>query len=130
MRGRMIHDEDGGQQLQPYGNKPEEVIYSVSRGALNTTLMDAAEAAGVTIQFNQRCDGVDLDRNILRLVDEARGETRETSFAVTIGADGSGSAVREAIVAYDRLAPAPLYNSFEDCYRFGVCLKAICRDTG
>ena len=47
MRGRMIHDEAGNQRLQPYGNRPEEVIYSISRGALNTTLMDAAEAEGV-----------------------------------------------------------------------------------
>ena len=23
-----------------------------------------------------------------------------------------------------RIAPAPLYNSFEDCYRFGQCLEA------
>jgi kynureninase len=22
-----------------------------------------------------------------------------------------------------RIAPAPLYNSFEDCYRFGTCLE-------
>ena len=63
MRGRMIHDTHGALQLQPYGNKPEEVIYSVSRGALNMALMDAAEASGVTIMFGKRCDRVDLAGN-------------------------------------------------------------------
>ena len=28
MHGRMIHDRAGGLDLQPYGNKAEEVIYS------------------------------------------------------------------------------------------------------
>ena len=32
MAGRMLHDEQGRLQLVPYGNKPHEVIYSVSRG--------------------------------------------------------------------------------------------------
>src|SRR5688572_19919218 len=42
MRGRMLHSEDGGLTLVPYGQRPHEVIYSVSRGALNALLMDAA----------------------------------------------------------------------------------------
>ena len=61
MRGRMIHDEAGNVSLQPYGNKAEEIIYSVSRGELNKTLMNVAESAGVCIEFNQRfrcCDAV------------------------------------------------------------------------
>jgi len=43
MRGRMIHDEAGNVSLQPYGNKAEEIIYSVSRGELNKTLMNVAQ---------------------------------------------------------------------------------------
>src|SRR6478609_1576676 len=44
MAGRMLHDEEGRLRLIPYGNKPHEVIYSVSRGGLNALLVDAAEA--------------------------------------------------------------------------------------
>ncbi len=46
MAGRMLHDERGRQQLIPYGNKPHEVIYSVSRGGLNSLLIDEALATG------------------------------------------------------------------------------------
>ena len=97
MRGRMIHGEAGNVSLQPYGNKAEEIIYSVSRGELNKILMNAAESMGVCIAFNQRCDGLDLARRKLVLVDEHRGEAREERYAVIIGADGGGSAVRNAI---------------------------------
>ncbi len=35
MAGRMLHDEEGRLKLIPYGNKPHEVIDSVSRAGLN-----------------------------------------------------------------------------------------------
>ena len=82
MRGRMIHDETGNLQLQPYGNKPGEVIYSVSRGALNKLLMSAAEAAGVTIAFNRRCERLDLARKRIVLADDISRETHEAPFEV------------------------------------------------
>lgn len=99
MRGRMIHHEDGGVELQPYGNKPDEVIHSVSRGALNKILMNAAEAAGVAIRFRCRCEGIDLERRVVALADEDGGAVREHAFEVVIGADGGGSVVRAAIAA-------------------------------
>src|SRR3546814_9762846 len=46
MRGRMVHPLGGEPQLQRYGRDDSEVIWSVSRGELNITLIDAAEAAG------------------------------------------------------------------------------------
>ena len=33
MRGRMVHEHDGRTELQMYGVRPDEVIYSVSRAA-------------------------------------------------------------------------------------------------
>ena len=45
MRGRMVHALDGATNLQRYGRDDSEVIWSVNRGALNMTLLDAAEAA-------------------------------------------------------------------------------------
>ena len=46
MKGRMIHDMDGKTHLQPYGQKEDEVIYSVSRAFLNKNLMDLVERTG------------------------------------------------------------------------------------
>src|SRR5438046_304925 len=46
MAGRMLHDEEGRLRLIPYGNKPHEVIYSVSRAGLNALLLNAAESTG------------------------------------------------------------------------------------
>ena len=94
MRGRMIHALDGATELQPYGNKPEEVIYSVSRGELNKIILDGAAAAGVGIHFDCSCTGVDLAKRTARLGDSPKG----ISCDVLIGADGAGSVVREAIV--------------------------------
>ena len=99
MRGRMIHDEIGNMSMQAYGNKAEEVIYSVSRGDLNKTLMNVAESSGVRIEFNQQCERLDLAHRKIALVDESSGDEREHAYEVIIGADGSGSAVRKAIAA-------------------------------
>ncbi len=98
MRGRMVHHESGELDLQPYGNKPEEVIYSVSRADLNKSLINAAEARGVSIHFNQRCEGLDIAAGKLALVDEISGERREMSGGAIVGTDGGGSVVREAII--------------------------------
>ncbi|NKB60316.1 MAG: NAD(P)-binding protein [Alphaproteobacteria bacterium] len=98
MRGRMIHHEGGDLDLLPYGNKPEEVIYSVSRAELNKTLMNAAEAEGATIRFGWRCESINLRAGTLTLVDEGDGGRRDVPCGVVIGADGGGSAVREAVV--------------------------------
>ena len=97
MRGRMIHQLDGGQKLQLYGSRPSEVIYSVARGELNKILMNAAEANGVNIVFQQECAGVDFDKKTLSIIDGAEGNLREISFEVVIGADGGGSKVRTEI---------------------------------
>ena len=43
MSGRMIHPIEGDLSFQPYGQKREEVIYSISREKLNMALMNLAE---------------------------------------------------------------------------------------
>jgi len=97
MRGRMVHAEAGDPQLQLYGNKPHEVIYSASRGTLNRILMTAAERAGVAIRFNQRCLAVNLAGNRMTLADDAAGGTLDVGYDAIIGADGSGSVLRTAV---------------------------------
>jgi len=91
MVGRMLHDERGRLQLVRYGNKPHEVIYSVSRAGLNTLLLGAAEATGrVSIRFGETVTGVDFaNRQVL---------PQRIHYEVLIGTDGSASAVRAAIL--------------------------------
>ena len=83
MAGRMLHDEEGRLRLIPYGNKPHEVIYSVSRAGLNTLLLDAAESTGrVSIRFGATVCGVDFaDRQVRFLAEEdpERAERRPTT---------------------------------------------------
>jgi kynurenine 3-monooxygenase len=102
MRGRMVHDRDGNSALQRYGVDDSEVIWSVSRGALNMLLLDAAEAAGVQFHFGQSLASADFDRQRIRLVDDA-GAERELSVGMLIGADGAGSAVRAAMNSHTPL---------------------------
>ena len=98
MRGRMIHDTDGDQSLQPYGSRPDEVIHSVGRNELNAVLLSAAEAAGdVEVIFNQRCVGGDLTEGRLRMHDALTDTEYDIDVAVVFGADGIGSQVRDLI---------------------------------
>jgi kynurenine 3-monooxygenase len=102
MRGRMVHDRDGNSALQRYGVDDSEVIWSVSRGALNMLLLDTAEAAGVQFHFGQALVGADFDARRIRLADAA-GVERELPVGLLIGADGAGSAVRAAMNAHSPL---------------------------
>jgi 2-polyprenyl-6-methoxyphenol hydroxylase and related FAD-dependent oxidoreductases len=99
MRGRMLHDEAGHLQFQPYGHKPEEVIYSVSRTALTALLMDAAQATGqVEICFNQSCQTIDFKHHLLTVRNETDQSMREVPFELIIGCDGIHSVVRRSLL--------------------------------
>ncbi|MGB0133706.1 FAD-dependent oxidoreductase [Dokdonella sp.] len=93
MRGRMVHDTNGRTNLQRYGRDDSEVIWSVSRGALNMALVDAAEAAGATVMFDRGLAGVDWSDMRLEFRDRD-GNTHMHQSPVVIGADGAGSALR------------------------------------
>jgi kynurenine 3-monooxygenase len=97
MRGRMIHDLEGGQRFLPYGQRADEEIYSVSRAALNTLLYRlAAERHGVEYRFNTRC--VDLDAASGDPIVESAGKRTALDFDIVFAADGAGSEVRRALV--------------------------------
>ena len=102
MRGRMVHDRDGNSSLQRYGVDDSEVIWSVSRGAFNMLLLDAAEAAGVRFHFGQSLVSADFDQQRIRMIDET-GVERSQQVGMLIGADGAGSAVRAAMNTYSPL---------------------------
>jgi kynurenine 3-monooxygenase len=109
MAGRMLHDEEGRLRLVPYGNKPHEVIYSVSRAGLNALLLDVAEATGrVSVRFGKTVGGVDFaSRHVL---------PQRIPYDVLIGTDGSASAVRASILERTggRLDEEPLGHGYKE----------------
>jgi kynurenine 3-monooxygenase len=100
MQGRMVHEYDGAAALQMYGVRPEEVIYSVSRGALNRTLIEAAaELPNVAFRFGQVCLGLAHEKTVLEMRDESTGRIYHTDAQPSIATDGAGSEVRESLMA-------------------------------
>ncbi|MCR3722129.1 MULTISPECIES: FAD-dependent oxidoreductase [Prauserella salsuginis group] len=102
MRGRMVHPPTGTPVLQPYSADGTRAINSISRGALNNTLLDAATSeAGVTVHFEHRLTELDTGKGALTFAtphDEVHAEAR-----VVFGADGAGSAVRGHMLAQEEL---------------------------
>ncbi len=99
MRGRMLHDTEGQLTLQPYGKDESEVIWSTHRARLNITMLDAAEASGkIRCYFDHLLSDVDWAAQSLSF-SRADGATHQHQFEVLIGADGGGSAVRQAMAS-------------------------------
>jgi kynurenine 3-monooxygenase len=98
MRGRMVHALSGTTNLLRYGRDDTEVIYSINRGRLNLTALDAAERAGARVHFQQRLGQVDWARSVVQMIDERDHAVRWHAFDSIIGADGAGSALRAAMM--------------------------------
>ena len=81
MKGRMIHDLDGKTSLHPYGQRNDEVIYSISRSELNKKLITVAEQTDkVQFFFEHDLIGADLINKILFF-----NNSNEKSFTRVIG---------------------------------------------
>lgn len=93
MRGRMIHEIGARPYLQRYGRDDSEVIWSVGRGRLNLSLIDAAETAGARFCFDAGLEAVDWQRQRFCTADAA-GRRQQHDFTALIGADGAGSVLR------------------------------------
>lgn len=98
MRGRMLHATDGSLSFMPYGQRDHEVIYSVSRPGLNRVLLDAAESAGVAIEFDQTLVSADVRNQKFVFTRQGSGAQQEHVIEHVIGADGAGSILRHALV--------------------------------
>jgi kynurenine 3-monooxygenase len=110
MRGRMVHDPHTGAALQPYGQRAQEIIWSVGRAELNRVLIAAAARhAGVAVHFSHACLGVEPAADRLRLRNLESGVETAVPLAPTVATDGAGSVVRGA------LAAAGLLSAREDC---------------
>ena len=98
MRGRMVHSISGETQLQPYGQREDEVIFSVSRAELNHVLIDeAARHPKVRLRFRHTCLGALPEAGTVRIRDEDAGRESESAPGPTIATDGAGSAVRSSL---------------------------------
>src|SRR5436853_4045046 len=98
MRGRMIHDRSGNLHFAPYDVDPNKCINSIGRAALNSTVIEAAQRfPNVTVKFNYKCVGVDLDSATAKLVHGSTSETLHARGDAVIGVDGAFSAVRESM---------------------------------
>lgn len=94
MYGRMVHDEAGNTNFQPYG-KEGQAIYSISRGMLNLKLVNATEPnPNVNYHFNLKCKKVNFENSTLSFEDETSHKPKQVKSNVIIGADGAFSAVR------------------------------------
>jgi kynurenine 3-monooxygenase len=114
MRGRMIHAVNGELNFQPYGKDDSEYINSISRAALNKVLMTEAEKTDlVKIHFNHKCEGMDFERNALKIEDTATNQQLEVLTTIVMSADGASSAVR------DDMMTLPGYRCSEEELNYG-----------
>ncbi len=93
MHGRMIHNADGSAAYQAYG-KEGQYINAVSRGDLNSKLMDIAEQEGVKILFNEKCTGIDWDENEITFEHAVTGNVQRVKGDIIFGSDGAFAASR------------------------------------
>jgi kynurenine 3-monooxygenase len=116
MRGRMVHDLEGGTRFLPYGQRPHELLWSVGRTALNHVLMDAAEEHGVEFHFEHACRGVDFARRRIEMENLATQGRFELPLGRVLASDGSGSTFRAAMAAADlvRAEDVPLAHGYKE----------------
>ncbi|WP_282068939.1 FAD-dependent oxidoreductase [Olleya namhaensis] len=97
MFGRLIHDIEGNTFPSNYSGRDKEYINSISRGELNGLLLTEADSYdNLTIHFNKKCNGIDIENNTARLYDyETKIET-EVKGDVLFGTDGAGSSLRKS----------------------------------
>ncbi len=88
MHGRSIHNADGSNAYQAYGNDGQ-FINSVSRSMLNSKLMDFAEKNGVAFSFEKKLQSADWNKNELKFFG-----TDPIQSDLIFGSDGAFAASR------------------------------------
>jgi kynurenine 3-monooxygenase len=95
MRGRFIHHLEGGTSFQPYGQRPNELIYSVSRHRLNQSLLEvAARRPGVTVHFEHRFETAEFDQGAALIRDLRHDRLISVPMQPLLATDGAGSWMR------------------------------------
>ena len=104
MKGRMLHFQNGEQELQPYGQKEDEVIYSVSRFNLNKILIDTAEKEyQVVIKFENSV--LSYNTNEDKIIMQSPSKEYTLDAQAVIAADGAGSTIRKAFDGIQPIKP-------------------------
>jgi len=97
MHGRLVHDLQGHTFLSSYSGREGKFINSISRGELNGLLLTEADKYNnLTIHFNKKCNGVDIENNIAKLYDYTTKSEFEVRGDVFFGTDGAGSSLRKS----------------------------------
>jgi kynurenine 3-monooxygenase len=100
MRGRLIHHENRDTVFQPYGQRPNEVIYSVSRHRLNQALVDvAATLPGVHLHFRHRFESADFAGGTAQIRDLQQDRLIGVPMQPLLATDGAGSLLRREMSA-------------------------------
>jgi kynurenine 3-monooxygenase len=95
MRGRLIHHLEGGTSFQPYGQRPNELIYSISRHRLNQNLLEvAARQPGVTVHFEHRFETAEFDEGTAQIRDLRHDRLISVPMQPLLATDGAGSWMR------------------------------------
>lgn len=101
MYGRMMHSKTGELSYHPYG-KDGQAINSVSRGRLNTKLIELAdEFPNIHLHFNTRCVDVDMEKTTATFELE-NGSHKTVESDRIIGTDGAFAATRGKLQISDR----------------------------
>jgi kynurenine 3-monooxygenase len=101
MFGRMMHSRTGELSYHPYG-KEGQAINSVSRGRLNTKLIELAdEFPNITLHFNTKCVDVDID-NSIAVFELEDGSRKTVQSDRIIGTDGAFAATRSKLQTSER----------------------------
>ncbi|WP_055442999.1 FAD-dependent oxidoreductase [Lacinutrix himadriensis] len=97
MYGRLMHDIEGNTFPSNYSGRDNEYINSISRGELNGLLLTEADLYdNLTIHFNKKCNGIDIENNTASLYDYETKTELEVTGDVIFGTDGAGSSLRKS----------------------------------
>jgi kynurenine 3-monooxygenase len=99
MRGRLIHQQNGDTLFQPYGQRPNEEIYSISRYKLNQRLIEiAARRPGIRLHFEHRLEAADFTAGTARFRVLRSGRLLDVPMRPLLAADGAGSGARRSML--------------------------------
>jgi kynurenine 3-monooxygenase len=100
MRGRLVHSLDGTTSLQPYGQRPNELIHAISRHRLNQVLLDVAlRRHGVQVHFEHRIEGADFVAGAAHVRDLRSDRILSVPMRPLLICDGAGSLMRRRMSA-------------------------------
>jgi len=101
MRGRLIHYENKDTAFLPYGQRPNEVIYSVSRHRLNQALIEvAAKLPGIQLYFQHRFESADFLGGTAQIRDLRNDRVISVPMQPLLATDGAGSMMRRELSAH------------------------------